>query len=136
VAVIAVLALTALPAAAAPRTVTIRAALNPTIVNWVFYFSPNYTSVLTLDFKGVPSSTKVVLSCTGRSCPFAKRTVRPPHGTTVHVGSWLRHAHLRAGTRLTVSIMQAGSIGKRYTFTIRADKPPASRVVALRPGTT
>jgi hypothetical protein len=132
VAVTSVLALTALPAAAAAKNAIIGPGLSP-LLHWTFYYNANYTVVLALVVNGVPPGAKVVVSCTGRGCPFATRTLPPPHPGTVDLSSWLRMSHLRAGTRLTISTVTAGAIGKRFSFTIRAAKPPLFRVGDLRP---
>jgi hypothetical protein len=45
-----------------------------------------------------------------------------------------RHRHLRVGTKVTVSVVRQGWIGKNYVFTMRAGRGPQIQIGCLAPG--
>ena len=99
----------------------------------------------------LPIGTSVILACSRRGCRYAKHTVRVtaaaacrrehkclrgPSGQlrTVDLMSALKGWRFPVGATLTVSLVKTGFIGKIYTFTIQADRPPTSSATCLAPG--
>ena len=73
-----------------------------------------------------PKGAKIVLRCKGRGCPSRKatrRTVsRALQRVTLHRA--FRRAKLRFGTKLTLSITAAQTIGRTYTYVVKRGEIP------------
>jgi hypothetical protein len=133
----------------ATATITIPALgrLNPTM-DWTFVVSPTYTVVRSLVVYGVPAAAKVELSCTPSSCPIRAhnesvtgrrvctgkgkdrkcRTIPPGKASTVNLTRLVAGPRLSVGTLLTVKVVEPDTIGKQYTFKIRANRQPSNTV--------
>ena len=118
-------------------------------MQWLFAFTPGYTTVTSMVLNGVSLGTKVILSCKGRGCPFGRLTnvlsgaVRCTAGRR-HCRSHRRgpinltgafHRHrLLVGARITIEIRRPGWVGKYYSFVIRSGHVPQVRISCLAPG--
>jgi hypothetical protein len=116
-------------------------------MQWSFYYTSQYTKVLSLMVNGVPSGATVHVTCHGRGCPFTKRVAAiaktrrcgvkgKPRCTTngkVNLASGLRKHPLRVGTRLAVQITRSGWIGKSYVFAMRRSRGPRVQIACLAP---
>ena len=121
-------------------------------MQWAFYYTPKYTMVRNLVVNGASPGARVVVKCQGRGCPFAShstfvtkgkrcgRTAKrscPTPGTLDVTASFFGR-HLAVGTRITVSVIRPGWVGKSYRFTVRARRGPRVQIgslpVALTPG--
>jgi large repetitive protein len=116
-------------------------------MQWSFYYTSQYTKVLSLMVNGVPSGATVHVTCHGRGCPFTKRVAAiaktrrcgvkgKPRCTTngkVNLASGLRKHPLRVGTRLAVQITRSGWIGKSYVFDMRRSRGPRVQIACLAP---
>ncbi len=118
-------------------------------MQWLFYYTPTYTKVLVLDISGASTSASASLSCQGRGCPFAKRTMKVakvwrcgPKGKSLCSTGSLKLAavfasrHLAVGSKITVMISRPNWIGRYYLFTIRARRGPSVKIACLAPGST
>jgi hypothetical protein len=119
-------------------------------MTWNFAWSRRYTVVRSLTVHGVPNGGRVEVSCTGPGCPFAhshSATIAPRsrcargrcqtrsrQGPTVSLGPLFKSRYLGVGTRITVSIVKRGWVGKTFLFTVRSDRAPAFRVACLAAG--
>jgi hypothetical protein len=122
------------------------------LMQWTFYYTPKYTTIVALVVKRAPVGANVAVSCRGRGCPYAKRvnSVREvsacqPSGShkcltqqpgTVDLQPGFKRSRLTAGAQVIVQITRANWIGKYYLFTVRAGHPPAIRISCLAPGGT
>jgi hypothetical protein len=83
-----------------------------------------------------PKGAKIVLRCKGRGCPSRKatrRTVsRELQRITLHRA--FRRAKLRFGTKLTLSITAAQTIGRTYTYVVKRGEIPTRTTVCRAPG--
>ena len=119
-------------------------------MHWSFVSGPGYTSVLALTINGAPIGSTVLISCHGKGCPFGKKSlavtktkrcgskgkrVCQTHGN-VDLSSRFAKSHLRPRTTITVNVVQAGWIGRAYTFVVRSHKGPSTKAVCVAPGTT
>jgi virginiamycin B lyase len=123
-----------------------------TTVTWGFEPRRAYTVVESLIVHGLPAGGLLEVSCDGRGCPFSDRSsataatgqrchthrcqgmkLTPLHGNTNLAGIF-KSRHLRAGTRIVVTITKASYIGKSYLFTIRAGHAPSVQAECLKPG--
>ncbi len=109
-------------------------------LGWSFHYHPAYTQVLALRAYGVPSGVTVLLTCTGGGCPFGEiRTsmVGIPRcsrattgacaaGSSINLLPAFKNHRLRAGTKITLRFIEAGWIGKYYSFTVRGGRAPAT----------
>jgi len=138
-----------------PRGPASKVRLNPTI-NYAYDPGRKSTLFTALFLTGVPSAARVDISCHGKRCPFKAHGARVPDGKackgkgrhrrctpkpplrvgTVILTRFVRHHRLAVGTKLTISVVEPGRIGKVYVFTIRRDKAPALLVACLAPGST
>jgi hypothetical protein len=120
-------------------------------MQWTFFYTPTYTSVITLRVEGAPIGATVVLTCTGKGCPLHKRTTavtkpkcKPRAGhpcpsissKTVPLASAFGKHHLPVGARITVEIIRPRYIGKYYDFTVRSGHGPRIDIDCLAPGGT
>ena len=119
-------------------------------MHWSFVSGPGYTSVLALTVNGAPIGSTVLISCHGKGCPFTKaslpvkKTKRcgakgkrtcATHGN-IDLTSRFAKRHLRPRTTITVDVVQAGWIGRAYTFVVRSHKAPSTKAVCVTPGTS
>lgn len=97
-----------------------------------------YTRLRTLVVRLAPRGAQIVLSCRGRSCPSrrARRRTVPRDLARVTLHSGFGRARLRPGTRLTLTIVAPGAIGRTYTYTVKRGELPESRTVCRAPSET
>lgn len=76
-----------------------------------------------------PRGARIVARCQGRSCP-----VRRLGRTASLIRLSALQRHLRAGTRLDITVRKAGYIGKWTTIVIRAGRPPRRSDRCVLPG--
>ncbi|HUE28079.1 MAG TPA: Ig-like domain repeat protein [Solirubrobacteraceae bacterium] len=125
-----------------------RGALTSTM-QWTFFYTPTYTTVMALVVNGASGAT-VVVKCQGKGCPFAKRAAVvsrtrrcgtngkrtcSSNGTVNLTQSFVKH-HLRTGARIIITITRPSWIGKYYSFTVRARRAPRITINCLAPGGT
>ncbi|MGI8412324.1 MAG: Ig-like domain repeat protein [Solirubrobacteraceae bacterium] len=123
-------------------------------MQWTFFHTPSYTKVLALLVNHAPVGGRVLVTCQGRGCPFAKLATAvtavtrrcAPHGKhgsrtcatrrprTVNLLSRFRDHRLRPGARFIVELIRPGSIGKHYHFAILAGRAPRVEIRCLAPG--
>jgi hypothetical protein len=122
------------------------------LMQWTFFFTPSYARVLTLLVNSAPVGSSVTVACHGHGCVFGKQAVAikkpklckttskhkcaPQHPGTMDFASRFRGRHLATGAQITVEITERGWIGKYFSFTIRAGRPPMLKVSCLAPGST
>ena len=87
------------------------------------------TRLQTLVVRVAPKDAVVRLSCRGSSCPFKRARTRTVARDLdpVSFSRVFRGVTLRPGTRLTLSINLAQSIGRTFTYTVRRGALPDSR---------
>ncbi len=114
---------------------------------WAFRYTPSYTTIASMSVNGVSLGTKVIVTCKGHGCPFARRVSAPSGGvrctgTGKHrcgkgpialAGAFHRN-RLVVGTRITVEIRRPGWIGKFYSFVVVSRQTPQVRISCLAPG--
>lgn len=117
-------------------------------MQWTFFFTPRYTSVLQLVVYSAPLGATVVIQCHGAGCPFAKRATlvtqqcAPKSATscskqrtrTINLQPRLRNHRLRLGTQFTVMIVEPRFVGKYYGFLVRRSRVPRVQIGCLAPG--
>ena len=123
--------------------------VNSTL-QWKFYYSPSYTQILFLQAYGVANASDLRLTCHGTGCPFTTlrssaaeaascsghRHVICSAGSGVNLLPAFDKRRLRAGTQIVLWITRPHSIGKYYSFTIRAGQPPLVALSCLAVGRT
>jgi hypothetical protein len=143
----------------APATATIAIPKLAKITStMIWQFQPTLrtaTVVRQLTVNAVPGAATVKLACTTRGCPLKARSqrlakqrvckgkgkkrkcrrIRPTSGT-IDLSKFVAGAHVKVGTLIKVSIVEADTIGKQYVFKIRANRQPAVKITALAPGST
>jgi hypothetical protein len=126
---------------------------DPTM-SWMITVRPLYTVIASLSSGNAPVGAKIVVRCAGRGCLFSSRTVRVTPGRsctgkgkrhrcrliksprTIDLTPLFAHAHLAPGTRVTVSFVKTGYVGKVYLFNIRSGRQPTILVTCLAPGSS
>src|SRR4051794_32232573 len=89
-----------------------------------------------------PIGAQVTVRCRGAGCPFKSSTRvarRSKKGSSTSTTALVRFRKmerrlLRGGSKVTVSVMRQGWIGKYTQWTIRKSKPPKRRDLCLTPG--
>jgi Invasin, domain 3/Bacterial Ig-like domain (group 3) len=113
-------------------------------MTWSFSFTPHYTMVRQLRVQGAPSGAKVLIRCSGKGCPFHRRTTNVTHGCaakskqkcgrTILLESRFGKHHLAVGSRIVVEVVRPNWIGKYYSFTMRSGLGPRVKIACLAPG--
>jgi hypothetical protein len=116
----------------AARAPTVRGRLGSTL-GWRIFYHPHYSELTAFEAFAVPKGASILVQCHGKGCPFAKWHLAKATGS-INLLSRFRHRRLRAGTRLTVRMIRRHWVGKYYSFTIRAGRPPMIRTACLAPG--
>jgi Bacterial Ig-like domain (group 3) len=118
-------------------------------MQWTFYSTSAYTTVLRLVVNGASGAT-LTTSCQGRGCPFkrsrtvvtkTKRCGQKVARTctaqgTMDLAPRFRNRRLSVGVQITIAITRTGWIGKYYRFTVRARQAPHVQIACLAPGAT
>jgi len=101
---------------------------------WVF--GTSFSRLLKLVVHNAPAGARVSFRCSGRSCPTRKtRRVRVRSVLTrVTLHRPFRGVHLRPGTKLTVTITAAQTIGRTYSYVVKRGEAPATKVLCRAPG--
>jgi hypothetical protein len=143
--------------ASAPATATITFPRLPHITStmtWDFLLLSTSSVVRHLVVNGVPGPATVRLACVTRGCPIRAESQRlakqrvckgkgkkrkchsaPPASGTIDLSKFVAGARVKVGTLIKVSITAPGSVGKQYTFRVRANQQPAIKITQLAPGT-
>jgi hypothetical protein len=95
-----------------------------------------HAKLLALVVRLAPRGARIALTCKGRGCPTRKtrrRTVsRDLQRVVLHRA--FRRSRLRFGTRLTLRITAAGTIGRTYSFVIKRGELPRRTITCRAPG--
>jgi hypothetical protein len=119
-------------------------------LSWNFFFSPTYSTVLSLGAGGLFEGTSVLVACQGHGCPFGAVTypVHRPGRCAPSVPSidcppmvfnliaGFAGRKLSPGVIVTVMIVHPQYVGKYYGFAIRARQPPIVSIACLAPDST
>ncbi len=106
-------------------------------VSFTWKFNNRYTVAEQLTISSLPAKPKVLVSCRGGGCPFAKKTfsLKAKSKTRkLQLAPKLKQAHLRPKARLQIEITAANAVGKVLTFTIVSNDVPKLAVSCLVPG--
>lgn len=77
------------------------------------------TDLIGLALGEVPAGTKVVLSCTGASCPFNSRTFKMSNDVkTLALTDMFRDPTLKPGTVLEIRATKPGWVGKVFQYEV------------------
>ena len=82
------------------------------------------TRVRRLSVRGLAAAARVTIACTGRGCPFTRRSGLAPRRGRLNLVGLLRRRVLAPGARLEIRIAAPESLTSVRTFTIRAGRPP------------
>ena len=107
-----------------------------------------------LTIKSLPGGAHVKLSCS-KGCPIKTQTVAlakhrvckgkgkkrkcklvAPKSANLDLTRFVAHKRVKVGGKITVSMIQSGSIGKQYTFTMVKNDQPTVKIQTLAPGST
>jgi hypothetical protein len=99
-------------------------------------FAPTFTRLLKLSVHNAPKGARVVFSCKGRSCPFKKAKRRTSTGLLkpIVLQRPFRRVHLRPGTKLTIKITAAQTVGRTYSYVVKRAAPPDTKITCRAPG--
>jgi hypothetical protein len=94
------------------------------------------TRLQALVVRVAPKDSVVRLSCRGSSCPFKRARTRTVARDLdpVSFSRLFRGVTLRPGTRLTLTINLAQSIGRTFTYTVKRGALPDATIVCKAPG--
>jgi hypothetical protein len=113
-------------------------------MTWRFGWTRTYTIVQSLVVHGIPQGARVEMACHGGGCPFRAHSASSSHSRRCHkhkcpstrrrsssekdLTSLFKGSRLRAGARVTVSVVKPGWVGKSYLFTMRSDAEPRYQI--------
>jgi hypothetical protein len=92
-----------------------------------------WTLVTKLQVKDAPAGAKLRVTCKGKGCPFARRSVKLKQGAA-NLSKRFKDKRLRPGTVIELRVTSAGTIGKVQRITIRKRKDPKRVALCLAPG--
>jgi hypothetical protein len=94
------------------------------------------TRLRQLQVRNAPMGARIEFRCTGKSCPSRRPVVRtvPRDLAPITLDRSFRRARLRPGTKLTVAITVAGTVGRTFTYSVKRDELPSVRVTCRAPG--
>ena len=114
---------------------------------WTFRYTASYTTIASMSVNGVSLGTKVIVTCKGHGCPFARRASASFGGVRctptgkhrcgkgpIALAAEFHRNRLVVGTRITVAIRRPGWIGKFYSFVVVSGQTPQVRISCLAPG--
>jgi hypothetical protein len=120
-------------------------------------FVPGATSTVLpgMLVKSLPGGAQVKLSCNGKGCPVKAITVSlakkrvctgkgrkrkcklaVPKSGNLDLTRYVAHRRVKVGYQIIVAMVQSGSIGKRYVFTMVKRGQPSVKIQTLAPGST
>jgi hypothetical protein len=117
------------------RRATPFAQLGAVVINqWLV--TSRFARLLQLTVHNAPKGARIALTCKGRGCPSRKTRRRKVARELqrVALGRAFRRARLGFGTRLTLRITAAGTIGRTYTYVVRRGQLPVRTTVCRAPG--
>jgi hypothetical protein len=117
------------------RRATPFAQLDAVVSNqWVV--TSGFARLTQLVVHNAPKGARIALTCRGRGCPSRKTTRRTVKRELqkVVLHRAFRRARLRFGTRLTLRITAAGTIGRTYTYVVKRGQLPVRTTVCRAPG--
>lgn len=103
-------------------------------LQWTFFYHPTYTQLILLKAFRIVRGTSVLLRCQGGGCPFDNLHVARSHGASLNLVRHFRRHHLRAGTQITIRLTHRHWVGRYYSFTMRAGRPPVIHLSCLAAG--
>jgi streptogramin lyase len=136
---------------ATPEAVGASARLMSATITWRFSRSGRDTAISKLSVQGLPRSAVIELLCSGSGCPFVRHQVlassqrscirrrcasvrRAGSQQEASLAGLFAGRRLPSGARVTVSVAEAGWIGRAFVFAMRADAQPAVSRFCLAPG--
>jgi hypothetical protein len=119
----------------------LRDALPPIVANVSNRWRPLSGARLRLERLLITSAspgTTVELRCSGRRCPFKRKTMRAPSGGRVNVLRSIRRysSRFRGGQTLELRITAPDKMGKVIRYPLKSGDTPVSRTLCLAPGAT
>jgi hypothetical protein len=94
------------------------------------------TRLRQLQVRNAPMGARIELRCTGKSCPVTRPVVRsvPRDLAPITLDRSFRRARLRPGTKLSVAITAAGTVGRTFTYSVKRNELPSVRITCRAPG--
>jgi hypothetical protein len=105
-----------------------RTAVDP---GWIAFV--DYTIVDQLKLAGLPRRAKAQIRCSGRGCPFKRRTLAVSK-RRANATKLFRGAQLAVGTVIELRVTAPLTIGRVIRYRIRSHSVPARRDLCLTPG--
>ena len=95
------------------------------------------TELIGLAVGNIPAGTKVTLSCSGPSCPFASKVINldRPVGTLAITDMFL-DTRFKPGTTIEVRVTKAGLVGRVFHYETQASSEPRMVAQCLPPGSS
>jgi hypothetical protein len=101
-----------------------------------------FTKLTNLSVKNLVAGTTVTVTCKTKSkkqqkkgCPYKRKRFTTSGGrASLNLRKPFAKRKVPVGTKITITIVAPGSIGKQITYTTRKRKLPKSRVLCLPPG--
>jgi hypothetical protein len=113
-------------------------AITPTLgvsVSSVWKYVGTVTIVKSMQVKPAIAGSRVVVTCTGKTCPLKKKVLAVASaGPKVDLTALFKKRKLKPGTVITVQITAPQVIGRVFRYTIRKKKAPKKASLCLAPG--
>lgn len=90
------------------------------------------TQLIGLAVGDIPEGAKVILSCSGTSCPFAEKEFNLTSSVkTLALTDMFIDPNFKGGTRLEIRVTKPGWVGKSFQYEIRSSGEPKSSTQCL-----
>jgi DNA-binding beta-propeller fold protein YncE len=94
----------------------------------------DYVTAYSLVLAPVPVGASVHVSCHGRGCPFAERSLKAKKRSLKLTGLFGRHRHLLPVTKVKIEISAADHVGELLTFSLAGRSVRKPTIRCLPPG--
>jgi hypothetical protein len=109
--------------------------LARTVTAFTLTYPAGYTVFTSMLVKPARKGDRLRLTCRGRGCPLATKSVRvKKNARSLSLLRHLRGERLRKGAVVQLRVTRPGTVGRMYTWVIRAPKRPLYTRRCLRPG--
>ena len=121
--------------ASAKKTLTFKYGVIKLSPSYTWAFGKAFSFATELTVTHLPKGSKVLLSCHGHGCPFARKTFAAPKSGKLALASALHKRHLSPHSTVTIQITAPNEVGEVVVFTILSGKSPTEAFRCLPPGT-
>jgi hypothetical protein len=110
---------------------------NPGAVYATFEMSGATTQLIGLAVGDLLPGAKVILNCSGTSCPFSSKTMNIDSNVKIlALTDLFVDPTFKPGTRLEIRVIRPKATGKVYVYETQSSSEPKAKILCLPPGSS